>query len=49
MMKSQTVVDNNYRSLNRDFKRRHPWVALVDTETRRYPLLADLRLRAIRT
>lgn len=44
MMKSQTVVDNNYRSLNRDFKRRHPWVALVDTETRRYPLLADSRV-----
>jgi glycosyltransferase involved in cell wall biosynthesis len=46
MMKSQTVVDNNYRVLNRDFKERHPWVALVDTETRRYPMLADSRVTA---
>jgi glycosyltransferase involved in cell wall biosynthesis len=44
MMKSQTVVENNYRALNLEFKRRHPWVALVDTETRRYPLLADSRV-----
>ncbi len=30
MMKSQTLVDTNYRELHRDFSSRHPWVALVD-------------------
>jgi len=43
MMKTQTVVDTNYRKLNLDFARRHPWVALVDTETRRRQLLDDPR------
>jgi glycosyltransferase involved in cell wall biosynthesis/SAM-dependent methyltransferase/uncharacterized protein YbaR (Trm112 family) len=46
MMKTQTVVDNNYRHLHRDFVGRHPWVALVDAETRRYPHSGDARLTA---
>jgi glycosyltransferase involved in cell wall biosynthesis len=44
MMKSQTLVDTNYRELHRDFSSRHPWVALVDVETRRYPINGDPRL-----
>lgn len=43
MMTTQTVVDSNYRKLNLEFARRHPWVALIDTETRRRPLLGDPR------
>jgi glycosyltransferase involved in cell wall biosynthesis/SAM-dependent methyltransferase/uncharacterized protein YbaR (Trm112 family) len=46
MMKRQTIVDTNYRELNRDFASRHPWVALIDTETRRYPIDGDPRLTA---
>lgn len=44
MMKTQTIVDTNYRNLNLEFHRRHPWVALVDTETRRYPRLSEARV-----
>lgn len=46
MMKTQTIVDTNYRELHRDFASRHPWVALVDVETRRYPINGDARLTA---
>lgn len=46
MMKTQTIVDTNYRELHRDFASRHSWVALVDVETRRYPLNGDTRLTA---
>lgn len=46
MMKTQTVVDGNYRKLHRDFAQRHPWVALVDTETRRHPYNGDPRITA---
>jgi len=46
MMKTQTIVDTNYRELHRDFASRHPWVALVDVETRRYPINGDPRLTA---
>jgi glycosyltransferase involved in cell wall biosynthesis/uncharacterized protein YbaR (Trm112 family) len=35
MMKVQTTVSDNYSRLRTDFKKRHPWVSLVDTETRR--------------
>jgi len=44
MMKTQTIVDTNYRELHRDFAARHPWVALVDVETRRYPIDGNPRL-----
>ena len=46
MMTNQTMVDDNYRSLNIDFKRRHPWVSLVHTEMRRIPMRADSRVTA---
>lgn len=46
MMKTQTIVDTNYRKLHRDFASRHPWVALVDVETRRYPIDGNPRLTA---
>jgi len=46
MMKTQTIVDTNYRKLHRDFASRHPWVALVDVETRRYPINGNPRLTA---
>ena len=44
MMRVKTLVDTNYRELHRDFSSRHPWVALVDVETRRYPINGDPRL-----
>ena len=46
MLKTQTTVDRNYRALNLDFARRHPWVALIDTETRRYPRLSEPKMTA---
>lgn len=44
MMKTQTVVTDNYRNLNLNFAKRHPWVALVDTHTMRAPLLTTSKL-----
>ena len=44
MLKTQTVIDTNYRNLNLEFKRRHPWVSLIDTETRRIARSIDPRL-----
>ena len=46
MLKTQTTVDRNYRVLNLDFARRHPWVALIDTETRRHPRLSEPNVTA---
>ena len=41
MMTRETMVGGNYRELNLDFARRHPWTALIDTEIRRYPRSGD--------
>lgn len=46
MMTRETMVGDNYRDLNLDFARRHPWTALIDTEIRRYPRSGDPRLTA---
>lgn len=46
MMKTQTIVSDNYRKLHRDFAARHPWVALVDAETRRFPHSGNPNLTA---
>ncbi|MGO4127842.1 class I SAM-dependent methyltransferase [Inquilinus sp. YAF38] len=38
MLTTQTTVKENYRRLHENFKRRHPWVSLVDQErSRRLP------------
>jgi GT2 family glycosyltransferase/glycosyltransferase involved in cell wall biosynthesis/uncharacterized protein YbaR (Trm112 family) len=37
MMTMQTTVQENYRRLHENFKRRHPWVSLIDQETSRRP------------
>ena len=38
MMKTQTVVPQNYRDLILNYSARHPWTSLVDRETMRGPL-----------
>ena len=48
MMTRETMVGGNYRELNLDFARRHPWTALIDTEIRRYPRSGNPQLTAPR-
>lgn len=45
MMTMQTMVPENYRRLHRTFEARHPWVSLIDVETRRQRPHPALHLR----
>ncbi|HXT81774.1 MAG TPA: glycosyltransferase [Acetobacteraceae bacterium] len=44
MMKQQTTIPDNYRRLMENFRRRHPWVSLVDETTARRIPKPDTRL-----
>jgi ubiquinone/menaquinone biosynthesis C-methylase UbiE/uncharacterized protein YbaR (Trm112 family) len=44
MMKTQTIVPQNYRDLILNYNARHPWTSLVDRQTMRVPLFSSAKL-----